>query len=99
MNKTLWRQKTRITDLTFGTWNVQTMLQPGKMMEITDEVFKLEIDLVALQEIRWQGHGEINKENFTVDQRTEQGRTGQGLLHQEKLKKVLWNVNQLMQIM
>jgi hypothetical protein len=24
-------------DLTFGTWNVQTMLQPGKMMETADE--------------------------------------------------------------
>jgi hypothetical protein len=54
------------TDLTFGTWNVQTMLQPGKMMEIADEVLKLGTDLVALQEIRWQGHGEINKKNFTV---------------------------------
>ena len=27
------RQRQRTTDLTFGTWNVQTMLQPGKMME------------------------------------------------------------------
>jgi len=42
------------------------MLQPGKMMEIADEVLKLGIDLVALQEIRWQGHREINKKNFTV---------------------------------
>jgi hypothetical protein len=60
MNKIRWRQKTGITDLTFGTWHVQTMLQPGKMMEIADKVLKLGIDLVALQESRWQGHGEIN---------------------------------------
>ena len=59
-------RQTRITDLTFGTRNVQTMLQPGKMMEIADEVLKLGIDLVALQKIRWQGQGEINKKNFTV---------------------------------
>jgi hypothetical protein len=31
MNKTGWRQKTGITDWTFGTWNVQSVLQPGKM--------------------------------------------------------------------
>jgi hypothetical protein len=38
-------------NLTFGTWNVQTMLQPWKMMDIADEVLKLGVDLVALQEI------------------------------------------------
>jgi hypothetical protein len=43
-----------MADLTFGTWNVQIMLQPGKMMEIAHEVLKLGIDLIALQEIRWQ---------------------------------------------
>jgi hypothetical protein len=36
MNKIRWRQKTGITDLTFGKWNVQTMLQQGKTMEIAD---------------------------------------------------------------
>ena len=50
------KRRKRIMDLTFGTWNVQTMLQPGKMMEVADEVLKQGIDLVALQEIRWQGH-------------------------------------------
>jgi hypothetical protein len=42
------------------------MLWPGKVMEIADEVLNLVIDLVALQEIRWQGHGEINNNTFTV---------------------------------
>jgi hypothetical protein len=58
------------------------MLQPGKMMEIADEVLKLGIDLVALQEIRWQGHGEIYKNCFIVllysgpENRTGQNETG-----------------------
>jgi exonuclease III len=90
MNKTRWRQKTGITDLKFGTWNVQTMLQPGKMMEIGDEVLKLGIDLVALQEIRWQGHGEINKKNFTVIYSGPENRTGQngtGFIISRKIKE------------
>jgi len=45
---------------------VQTMLQPGKMMERANKVLKLGIELVALQEIRWQGQREINKKIFTV---------------------------------
>ena len=69
--------QTGITGLKFGTWNVQTMLQPGKMMEIADEVLKLGIDLVALQEIRWQGQGEMNKKHFTVIYSGPENRTGQ----------------------
>jgi len=71
------RGQTRIRGLTFGTSNVQTMLQPGKMMEIADEVLKLGIDLVALQEIRWQGQGEMNKKHFTVIYSGPENRTGQ----------------------
>jgi len=77
-------------DLTFGTWNVQTMLQPGNMMEIADEVLKLGIDLVALQEIRWQGQGEINKKNFTVLYSGPENRTGQygtGFIISRKIKE------------
>jgi exonuclease III len=47
------------------------------MREIADEVLKLGIDLVALQEIRLQGHGEINKKNFAVIYSGPENRTGQ----------------------
>jgi hypothetical protein len=53
------------------------MLQPGKMREIADEVLKLGIDLLAVQEIRWQvHHGEINKKNFTVIYSGPENQTG-----------------------
>ena len=32
------RRRQRTRDFTFGTWKVQTMLQPGKTMEIADNV-------------------------------------------------------------
>jgi hypothetical protein len=70
-------RQTRNTDLTIGTWNVQTVLQSGKMVQIADEVLKLGIDLVALQEIRWQGQGEITKKNFTIIYSGPENRTGQ----------------------
>ena len=83
------RRRQRTTDLTFGTWKDQTMLQPGRMMEIADEVLKQGIDLVALQEIRWQGHGEINRKNVTVIYSGPENRTGQceaGFIISRKIK-------------
>jgi hypothetical protein len=66
------------------------MLQPGEMMEIADEVLKLGIDLVVLQEIRWQGQGEIIKKHFTVifsgpDKRT--GQYGTGFIISRKIRE------------
>jgi hypothetical protein len=40
-----------------GTWNVNTMLKAGKMQEIADQILGSQIQIVALQEIRWRGHG------------------------------------------
>jgi hypothetical protein len=68
------------------------MLQPGKMREIADEVLKLEIDLAALQEIRWQGQGEINKKNFTVIYSGPENRTGQYRTRFKISRKIRGNI-------
>lgn len=59
-----------------GTWNVRTMLMPGKMQEIARELGKHKYDVVALQEIRWKGEGEIRKKDFTIFYSGNEKRTG-----------------------
>jgi exonuclease III len=53
---------TKDTKITLATWNVQTMLRPGRMKEIMEEIGKARMDVVAVQEIRWQGRGRIDKD-------------------------------------
>jgi hypothetical protein len=41
------------------------MLQIGKMNEIVEETLKHNINIPAVQEVRWKDSGKINKRNFT----------------------------------
>ena len=60
------QKRTKDTKITLATWNIQTMLKPGRMKEIMDEICKARVDVVALQEIRWQGQGRIDKKYFSL---------------------------------
>ena len=84
------RKKTRYTEITLATWNVQTMLKPGRMKETMEEIGKARVDVVAVQEIRWQEQGRIDKKDFSLfysgpKERT--GRYGIGFIINAKMRK------------
>jgi hypothetical protein len=60
-----------------GTWNVLAMLQPGKMQEIAEQILQTELQIVALQEIRWKGQGQIKKDKYNIYYSCKEGQTGQ----------------------
>jgi uncharacterized protein YlzI (FlbEa/FlbD family) len=55
----------KVKDLIVAMWNVRRLLVPGKLQEIADKLSKYRIDIAAIQEIRWQGIGKINKKDYT----------------------------------
>jgi exonuclease III len=76
-----------------STWNIRTLLQVGKMMEIAEELQKHEIDITAIQEARWKGCSKFNKQKFTVYYSgvEGQGEYGVGFIVAKK-KKLLYGV-------
>ncbi|KAG8231215.1 hypothetical protein J437_LFUL010912 [Ladona fulva] len=53
-------------ELRIATWSVRTMLKPGRMKKVADEMQKYRIDVMGLQEIRWQGQRRIDKKVYTL---------------------------------
>ena len=49
-----------------GTWNIMTMLKACKMNEIANEMLKTQLQIIALQELRWKGERQINKTKYTL---------------------------------
>uniref|UniRef100_A0A182N9Y6 Endonuclease/exonuclease/phosphatase domain-containing protein n=1 Tax=Anopheles dirus TaxID=7168 RepID=A0A182N9Y6_9DIPT len=44
-----------------GSWNVRTLYRAGALNQLDDALATLNMDLVALQEIRWLGNGVQNR--------------------------------------
>jgi exonuclease III len=68
------------------------MLQPGRMKEIMEEIGKARVDVVAVQEIRWQGQGRIDKKEFSLfysGPKYRTGRYGAGFIINAKLRRSL----------
>ena len=73
-----------------GTWNVMTMLKIGKINEIADEMLKTQLQIIALQELRWKGAGQINKPTYTLYYSCDPEKTGHlgtGFMIRKEIKK------------
>ena len=67
--------------LRFGTLNVQTKYQKGKLDNIRQEVVRMDINILALSEVRWKGAGEIKTQDYSLMYYGgEEHRRGEGLL-------------------
>ena len=71
-----------------GSWNVRMMLQVGKMAEIANKLLKYDLDITALQEIRWKGYGRIKKPRYTLlySGAEKQGELGVGFIIKRSLE-------------
>jgi len=65
------------------------MLKPGRMKDIMEEIGKARVDVVAVQEICWQGQGRIDKD-FSLFYSGSKERTGRywtGFIINTKMRK------------
>jgi hypothetical protein len=51
------RPKQRKMDMIIGTWNVRSMYRAGSLRIVAEEVLKYKLDLVGVQEVRWDESG------------------------------------------
>jgi exonuclease III len=59
-------QRNTSNKLCIGTWNVKTLLKPDKIKELAEKLVKTQLEIVAIQEIRWSGTGLIKKKDFSL---------------------------------
>ena len=50
-----------------ATWNVRTLYRAGAINELVKEMDEYEVDICALQEIRWPGKGTAIKKKELCD--------------------------------
>jgi hypothetical protein len=44
-------------DMRFGMWNVRSVYRAGSLRAVAEEISKYKLNLVGVQEVRWDGGG------------------------------------------
>jgi exonuclease III len=53
-------------DMRFGLWNVKSLYRAGSLMTVSKELSKYKLDLVGVQEVRWEGGGTEPAGEYTL---------------------------------
>jgi hypothetical protein len=62
--------------LRIGTWNILKLYRPGASNILEQEMEKVHMDLVVLQEIKWLGNCTLEKKEITSDKPEGRRRVG-----------------------
>jgi exonuclease III len=49
----------------FGTWNVRSLCRVGAIKSVVGELEKYKLDLVGVQEVRWEEEGYRTADNYS----------------------------------
>jgi hypothetical protein len=52
-------------DMIFDTWNVRSLYRAGSLMTVLRELSRYRLDLVGVQEVRWEGSGTAQAGKYT----------------------------------
>jgi exonuclease III len=52
-------------DMRFGTWNVRSLCRVGAIKSVVGGLEKCKLDLVGVQEVRWEVEGYQTAHNYT----------------------------------
>ena len=53
------RSRKRNRDILLGTWNVRSLYRAGAHMAVARELARYKLDLVGVQEVRWEKEGTV----------------------------------------
>jgi exonuclease III len=51
--------------MSFGTWNERSMYRTGSLMTVARELVKNKLDLLGVQEVRWDKEGTARAGEYT----------------------------------
>jgi hypothetical protein len=52
-------------DMRFGTWRIRSLYRIGSLKTVARELGKYKLELVGVQEIRWEKGGTVRAEDYT----------------------------------
>jgi exonuclease III len=52
-------------DMRFGTWNVRSLYRAGSLRTVAEEISKYKLDLVGVQDVRWDKGGTEPEGEYT----------------------------------
>jgi len=55
----------RNRDILLGTWNVRSLYRAGSLMAAARELARYKLDLVGVQEVRWEKEGTVKAGDYS----------------------------------